>query len=182
MPRAGDRGNLYTMRSATSDLMRDAVHAQLVLLTASERSAYERELWALVDERDRELPERLREARTYVAADAVEEIAQIQDDQAIADRRIARLQELLGNATTIPDAEGAGVVSVGSVVTIEYVPSGRRATYRLTGRGSAGAQGSVSARSPVGRALMGRPVGAVVSAELPGRRRAELRIVDVDVG
>jgi transcription elongation factor GreA len=152
------------------------------MLTATERSACERELRALVDQRDRELPERLREARTYVAADAVEEMQQIQDDNAIATRRIARLRELLRDATTIPDAEGAGVVLVGSVVTVEYVPSGRRATYRLTGRGSAGAKGSVSARSPVGRVLIGRRVGAVVSAELPGRRRAELRIVDVDDG
>lgn len=154
-----------------------------LVLTPSERAGYERALAELVARRDRERHERMREARTYVSADAVEEIGQIQEEQAITERRIAYLERLLGEAVTVDgDGDAAGVVAIGSAVTVEYVATGQQATYQLTGIGSTDGKQLVSARSPVGQALMGRRVGDVVSVELPGDRRVELRIRTVASG
>jgi transcription elongation factor GreA len=150
-----------------------------LMLTAAEYRAYEAELASLHERRDRELPERLRDARTYVTADAIEEIAQIQEQQTVAAVRIARLEDLLANASVIPDDEAGEVVSIGSLVDIEYRRSGRRAVYRLTGAGRAADGRSVSARSPIGQALMGRRAGELVRAELPSGRVEQLRIVAI---
>jgi transcription elongation factor GreA len=158
-----------------------------LLLTAAEHAANSEELERLRAVRDRELPARLREARTYVTADAVEEIAQIQSDQSVMDARIMALEDLL-SAATIIERECADVVALGSVVDVVYERTGRRTIYRVTGTGmDAGADvRSVSARSPVGQALLGCRAGDVVEALLPGDRVERLKIVGVlaavDVG
>jgi transcription elongation factor GreA len=152
--------------------------AQL-LLGAAEYVAHEDELLRLRGIRDRELPERLREARGFVAADAAEEIAHIQEERTVMDARIARLEELLHRATVIPDGEASDLVTLGATVQVVYPRKRRRATYRLTGTASASDARAVSARSPVGRALMGRRAGDVVSALLPGGRRERLEILGI---
>lgn len=152
--------------------------AQL-LLGAAEYVAYEDELLRLRGIRDRELPERLRQARGFVAADAAEEIAHIQEERTVMDARIARLEDLLHTATVIPDGAASDLVTLGTTVEVAYPRKRRRATYRLGGTASASDARVVSARSPVGRALMGRRAGDVVAAHLPGGRIEHLEILGV---
>jgi transcription elongation GreA/GreB family factor len=64
-------------------------------------------------------------------------------------------------------------------VEAEYERTGRRVSFRLNGIASGGDGRSVSARSPVGRALLGRRVGDVVSVELPSGRVESLQIVAI---
>jgi transcription elongation factor GreA len=149
------------------------------LLGAAEYVAYEAELLRLRGIRDRELPERLREARGFVAADTAEEIAHIQEERTVMDARIARLEDLLHTATVVPDGATSDLVTLGVTVEVAYPRKRRRATYRLTGTASASDGGAVSARSPVGRALMGRRAGDVVSAHLPGGRIEQLEILGI---
>jgi transcription elongation factor GreA len=160
-------------------LKEPAAGAQM-LLGAAEFAAYERELERLRDLSDRELPERLRAARGFVAADAAEEIGHIQAQQTVMDARIARLEELVSTATVVmADDRPSDVVTLGSTVEVEHRGTGRRATYRLTGAASGSDGRAVSARSPVGRALLGRRAGDSVSAELPDGRVERLRVVTV---
>jgi transcription elongation factor GreA len=158
---------------------KDTLAPARMLLGAAEFATYERELARLRDLRDRKLPERLRAARGFVAADVAEEIAHIQEQQTVMDARIARLVDLLGAATVIADDQRSDVATLGSTVDVEYPRTARRARYRLTGAASGHERGGVSARSPVGRALMGRRVGDVVSAELPGGRVEQLHVVSL---
>jgi transcription elongation factor GreA len=139
--------------------------------------AHEAELLRLRGIRDRELPERLREARRFVAADTAEEIAHIQEERTVMDARIARLEDLLHTATVVPDGPASDLVTLGVTVEVAYPRKRGRATYRLTGTASASDGRSVSARSPVGRALMGRRAGDLVSAHLPGGRIEQLEIL-----
>jgi transcription elongation factor GreA len=150
-----------------------------LLMTAAEHAAHGQELARLRAIRDRELPAQLREARTYVTADAVEQILQIQEERTVMDARIASLEDLLSTATIIRDERVVDVVSLGLLVEVVYLRTGRRATYRLTGTGARADLASVSARSPVGQALMGRRAGDVVCANLPGGRVEELQIVTI---
>jgi transcription elongation factor GreA len=149
------------------------------LLGAAEHVAYEAELLRLRRIRDRELPERLRQARGFVAADTAEEIAHIQEERTVMDARIARLEDLLHTATVVPDGTASDLVTLGATVEVAYPRKRRRATYRLTGTASASDGRAVSARSPVGRALMGRRAGDVVSAHLPGGRIEQLEILGI---
>jgi transcription elongation factor GreA len=150
-----------------------------LVVGASEYAAHERELDRLRTLRARDLADRLRRARGFVASDAAEEIAQAQDDQNVLDARIARLDELLRTATIVPDDLAGDAASLGWTVEVEYEGTGRRATYRLDGIAAGGPGRSVSARSPVGRAVMGRRAGDAVSVELPAGRVERLRIVAI---
>lgn len=95
--------------------------------------------------------------------------------------RIAALEQLLFGATVIPDDERATVVAVGCAVEVEYPRTGRRARYRLIGDGAVGATSrEVSARSPVGQAVMGGRVGDRVDVELPGGSVEALQILAID--
>ena len=150
-----------------------------LVIGASELAEYEQELDRLRTIRARDLPDRLRRARGFVGADAAEEIAHIQEDNAVIDARIAWLQDLLRTATVLPDGPANGIATLGCTVQVQYERTGRRASYRLTGIASGGDARSVSARSPVGRALMGRRAGDLVSVDLPSGRVESLQIVAI---
>ena len=72
-----------------------------------------------------------------------------------------------------------GVVSVGRLVEVEYQGSGRVVAYHVTGSALSAGPGSLSAGSPVGRALMGRVAGDVVAVDLPTGRVEHLRVLAV---
>jgi transcription elongation factor GreA len=152
----------------------EAATSELVI-GASEYAEYEQELGRLRAIRARDLPNRLRHARGFVGADGAEEIAHIQEDHAVIDARIARLEDRLRRATVLAD----GVATLGCTVEVEYQRTGRRVTYRLNGVASGADARAVSARSPVGRALLGRRAGGIVSAELPAGGIESLRIVAI---
>ena len=149
-----------------------------VSITRAEHDAYRRELDALHRRREHDLPRLLREARTYATSDATEEAAQIREDFAFVDRRIAALRQLLASASVSDGSGAAGVVDVGSEVTCEYLSTGRTTTCVIAGVGGA-APGTVSAGSPVGQALLGGAPGDVVTVELPRGRTEQLRIIEV---
>jgi transcription elongation factor GreA len=158
---------------------RTGVAPSELIVRASEFAEYELELHRLHALRARDLPDRMRRAKGFVSADAAEEIAQIQGDKAVIDARIASLEDLLRSATVLPEGPADGVATLGCTVEVEYERTGRRASYRLSGIASRGDAGSVSARSPVGRALMGRRAGDVVSVDLPSGRVESLRIAAI---
>ena len=149
------------------------------LLTRDDYEQYRAQLEELRRVRDRDLPDLLRDARSFVASDAEEEIAQIRDDHVFVDARIAHLEALLRDAHVVADGEAPDIALPGRVVDVEYTRTGKLATYRIAGTGSAGHPGSVSAGSPVGQGLIGRARGDLVSVELPNGRAEELRIVAV---
>src|SRR5215210_6413732 len=71
------------------------------IIGASEFAEYELELDRLRAIRARDIPDRMRRARGFVGADAAEEIAHIQEDNAVIDARIARLDDRLRTATVL---------------------------------------------------------------------------------
>jgi transcription elongation factor GreA len=153
-----------------------------LLFTATEHESHRQELERLLEIRDRDLPQLLRQARGFVASDAAEEIAQLQEDIAVVDVRIGWLEELLRHARIVDDTLASGVVSVGCVVDLEYLDSGRVVTYHVAGSALSADTGALSAGSPVGRALIGRRAGDVVEVQLPTGRSERLRVLAVRLG
>ena len=157
-----------------------ADHETRPLLTRAEHDLYRRQLEELRRIRERDLPRLLRDARTFVASDAAEEIVQIGVDQAVADRRIAQLEALLHDAAVVDDDAPAGdVVALGRSVVVQYTRTGARMTFRIGGIAGGTRDQFVSARSPVGQALLGRARGDLVSVTLPAGNEEELLIVSV---
>lgn len=145
-----------------------------LLLTLSGRDALQRELDDLRAERERQMSMRLREARDAGAEAPMDELWSMQEDEALYDARIARLEEVLRRARITED----GAVAIGSIVTVSD-ETGRETEYRIVGSHQTSGRGVVSAGSPVGQALLGEKAGAAVDVELPGGRVRTLRIVAV---
>lgn len=154
-----------------------------VQLTAHEYERCVEELRALRAERTSGLVRLLRSAREFVAADATEEIAQLQAGQAAADMHISRLERLLGGCEIVHHLADEQMVHIGCTVELEFSRSGARKRFELVGVGLGAAGPSathrITARSPVGQAILGRAVGDVVTAQLPGDLFEEVVILSV---
>lgn len=149
------------------------------LLTPAERESIRAQRDELSAIRDRDLPELLRDARAFVASDAAEEIAQINEDWAVVEARIAQLDSLLREARVVPpDLLATDVVGPGKFVTVKYKRTRRVATLLVSGTNALDGR-TVSARSPIGRALLGHSPGERVQALLPHGRNETLEILSV---
>jgi transcription elongation factor GreA len=95
------------------------------------------------------------------------------EDQAHMETRIKRLQERLHNAVVV-DADGAAdVFAFGRTAEVLDEGKGETVAWTLVGSTEANlAEGRLSAESPIGRALMDAPVGAIVEVETPKGTRA----------
>jgi transcription elongation GreA/GreB family factor len=67
-------------------------------------------------------------------------------------------------------------VTIGSVVEVEDLASGKRREHLLTGGYEPQGPNDVSANSPVGQALLGRVIGDEVALKLPNGREQTLKI------
>ena len=81
-----------------------------------------------------------------------------------------------------PDASN-GTVDIGERVRLRELRTGRTLEYTVVGSLEADPLARrISAASPLGKALLGQPRGAVVTAETPrGRRRFEILAIDEPV-
>ena len=96
------------------------------------------------------------------------------------DRRLRFLQRRLDTCTVVDPAEQRDRERIyfGATVTLED-EEGRRSTYQLVGPDELNARGGrVSVDSPVGRALVGRRKGDVVSVIRP-KGEVELEVVEI---
>jgi transcription elongation factor GreA len=168
-------------RSAAPSTVPPGAAARRVPLTADECERYTRELLELRERRAQDVPDQLRQVRGLVTEDAVEELAQIQNSPATVELRIARLEDLLLDCEIVPEDRGGNVVSVGCTVGVEYVRTGRSAQFHLVGLGAPVTSRAryVSARSPVGQAVLGCVVGDVVTVALPTGAEEVLRIASI---
>jgi transcription elongation factor GreA len=97
----------------------------------------------------------------------------------LLDRRLAVLDGRLVDAKVV-EARPDGEVDLGERVTVLDLESGDTGDYRVVGSGESDPEaGEISYESPIGAALLGRRVGDVVVADVPGGRR-RLEIVELD--
>ncbi len=103
----------------------------------------------------------LRENAAYDAA---------RQDQAMTEKRIGDLENLLRNAVVIEDRDvgtSNGAVGLGSKVTVDF--DGEDEQYTIVGAIEAKpSSGLISNESPIGRALMGKRSGDGTVVETPG--------------
>ena len=92
----------------------------------------------------------------------------------------ALVDPLVGARVVATNQLPVDVVTMGSTVTYVDIPDGARQTVTVVfpAQADAGA-GRVSVLSPIGRALLGRPLGSVIDIVLPTGRHLAVRIVDL---
>jgi len=120
----------------------------------------------------------------FLVADDVEALALMLSDPIharLAGDGVDVLIDVLSLARVVaPDALDNGVVAMGSHVTYEEMPSGEQRRVTLAYPINADpARGRISVLSPVGRALLGRSTGTVVSVNLPSGAITSLLIRNV---
>jgi transcription elongation factor GreA len=133
--------------------------------------------------KDREIADRLHDARAFGEPSVNDEYMAIREDEGVLEGRIHALEKLISRATVIdPEPARKGVVTIGSVVAVENLESRRVEHLRIAAGPDATRTGTVSAASPVGQALVGQRVGAQVEIPLPGGRSRSLVIREVAEG
>jgi transcription elongation factor GreA len=163
-----DRRSVGSENGATS-------RSDEVPVTVAARRALERDLASLRAER-REIPARLRVAREFGDMANNDEHWAIREEEAVLAARIARLEDILARATEVDHSDVEDSVTVGSTVTAVDVDTRERLEYVIESAHGVFTPGTVSAISPVGRALLGRRVGELVSVDLPHGRRREFEL------
>jgi transcription elongation factor GreA len=150
-----------------------------VPVTAVAHAALEADLERLKVEKDREIPERLRNAREHGGGSNNDDYLAILEDEAIVDARIARLEETLARAEVIDPDVSDETVTIGATVTVRDTRSAAPVDYVVASAHVDTGPGHVSAASPVGQALLGRRIGDRVAVALPRGRTRQLEIVAI---
>ena len=128
-------------------------------LTQDQRAALEAELAELEGPRRREITEAIARAREFGDIAENFEYHSAKNEQGLLERRIHILKDRLHHAVTV-DHQTDEHVGVGSIVEVED-GDGEKMEVEIS------AVGGVSPDSPLGSALMGARVGAVVSVQAP---------------
>ena len=103
------------------------------------------------------------------------------EEQGKNEARIRQLRQLLENASVAQPAVANGTVQAGTVVTVRFPGDDDTTTFLLGHReANEGTDIDVySTTSPLGAAVLGRPIGEVVSYSLPNGKALTVEIVDV---
>jgi len=142
------------------------------------------ELATLTTEGRRAMAKRLEQAAAR-EANRLEntEFLGVLEEQALLERRIARLEERLRSAQVVEPVLGNGRIDVGERVRVRDLDSGKRLELELVGpHETDAAAGRISTASPLGRAIVGRTRGTIVEVDAPaGRRRYKILAVEPPV-
>jgi transcription elongation factor GreA len=157
-----------------------AGNAASALMTASTLDELREELERLRARSRVEIAQQLREARAFGAGSNNDEFHAVREEQLVLEARIAALEETVARAAVVDPANAErGVMVIGSTVLVEDLDSGAVRQYRLASAHHSGGPDTISAASPMGRALVGATPGTVVTVDLPNGRSRSVRLADV---
>ncbi len=138
-----------------------------VYLTREGLAKLEEELTHLRTVRRHEVAERIRRAKEFTNTVDNAEYDDAKNEQAFIESRIFTLEQQLRHAVLIENNVAADCVGLGSRVTV-LDSEGFEETYTIVGSAEARpSEGKISNESPVGRALLGRRRGDMVSVQVP---------------
>jgi transcription elongation factor GreA len=139
-----------------------------ITMTAEELESVQRELHELESTGRSEIAARIKTAREWGDLKENAEYHAAKEDQAHLETRILKLRAQVRGAVVVEASESTEVVGHGSTVTYTDRGSGREQTYRIVSQNEAKpGEGTLSAASPIARALIGHRVGEVVEVHVP---------------
>lgn len=125
------------------------------------------ELQYLKTAKRQEIAEGLERAKSQGDLSENAEYQERKEEQALVERQIAELEEMLRNAVVINENVRTDYVAVGSMVRVRS-PRGEE-TYKIVGSEEAKpSEGKISNESPLGKGFLGHRVGDKVDVKTPG--------------
>ena len=151
-------------------------------LTIEGKAKLEAELDELINVRRPENVAALKEARALGDLSENAEYDAARNEQAIIESRIKELEKILENATIISaDKITGNEVSIGTVVTLEFIEDDETEVYTLVGTKEADVfNNKISTKSPIAMAIMGKKVGDVATVKCDAGDY-DVKVVDIKI-
>ena len=129
----------------------------------------EEELEYLKTVKRKEITEKIKVALGYGDLSENSEYDEAKNDQAFTEGRILQLENMLKNAVVVDESEiPSDIVSVGSKVKVKDYEFDEEVEYSIVGSAEADPINfKISNESPVGSALIGKKVGAIIEVIIP---------------
>ncbi len=144
--------------------------AETVVLTTKGVKELEEKLEYLKTVRRLEIAEEIKQARAFGDLSENAEYDEAKNEQARIEGEIVTIEKMLRNASVVDEEEvDVQTVNVGAIVRLLDKSYGEEEEYQIVGSAEADLNKSkISNESPVGRALLGKKIGATVKVETPG--------------
>ncbi len=144
--------------------------AETVVLTTKGVKELEEKLEYLKTVRRLEIAEEIKQARAFGDLSENAEYDEAKNEQARIEGEIVTIEKMLRNASIVDEDEvDVQTVNVGAIVRLLDKSYGEEEEYQIVGSAEADLnKNKISNESPVGRALLGRKIGAAVKVETPG--------------
>ena len=132
--------------------------------------------------RRREVAERIKEAREFGDISENSEYDDAKNEQAMLERQIAELEEKLRGASVIDEKSvSTEAVAVGTTVHVKDQKTEKSVKYKIVGSSEANpSENKLSNQSPVGKALLGKKRGDLVSVPVPRGPARKLKITKIE--
>lgn len=128
------------------------------LLTSAGLQKLQHELKILINEKRKEIIERIREAAAHGDLSENADYAQAREEQSFIEGRILEIEDIVKNAEIITTNSHHSAVSIGSTVHLKV--NGQEKKYTIVGSNEANPNESkISNESPVGNELLGKKAG-----------------------
>lgn len=125
------------------------------------------ELHELKTAKRQEIASRLEHAKSLGDLSENAEYQETKEEQALVERQIADLEDMIRNAVVIKTTGATDHVSIGSTVRVKSDRG--EETYKIVGSEEARPiEGKISNESPIGKMLLGSRVGDKVEVKTPG--------------
>ena len=143
------------------------MEAKKNILTFAGLKALEDELFDLKVVKRKEVAQKIKEAREQGDLSENAEYDAAKDEQRDIEARIEELEKILKNAEVVDEDEvDLEVINIGCMVKILDVEYNDELEYKIVGSTEANSlKGKISNESPVGKALIGKKVGDVITVE-----------------
>ena len=138
------------------------------LMTFEGLKKLEDELQDLKVNRRKEVAQKIKEAREQGDLSENAEYDAAKDEQRDIEARIEEIEKILKNAEVADDEFGAGVINLGSTVTVYDCEFDEELVFKLVGSTEAKSlENKISNEAPLGKALIGKVAGDEVEVETP---------------
>jgi transcription elongation factor GreA len=153
-----------------------------VILTPQGLEDLKEKIEFLSTERRREVAERIKEAREFGDISENSEYDDAKNEQAMLERQIAELEDKLRSAQVIDEKSVTNeVVAVGVTVHVKDQKTNKSVKYKIVGSAEANpSEYKLSNESPVGKALLGKKRGELVSVPVPRGPARKLKITKIE--
>lgn len=142
-------------------------------LTKESLEKLRKELGYLKTEKRKEIGEKLKVAISFGDLSENAAYQQAKEDQSFLEGRILELEQLIKNSEIIEKNHHTGWVQIGSIVYLHNLAEKKRFfkkpdKFEIVGAAEADPlAGKISVESPIGKALLNKPKGAIVEIETP---------------